>query len=105
MVRKNGVLMIEMQTADWVYFGQWMSYNNMRELKRETWCCNLMQFLVLLISSPPSSLSSGSTMMNCVSSDPLMVSRVSSDVAMVSWNLGQRTRQYLDCSHLTLWLN
>ena len=52
-LRKNGELRLEMQTADWVYFGHRKSYNNMRELKGESWWCNLMQFLPPSCSSPP----------------------------------------------------
>ena len=31
--RKNDVLRLQMQTTDWVYFGQWKRYNNMKERK------------------------------------------------------------------------
>ena len=31
--RKNDVLRLWMQTTDWVYFGQWKRYNNMKEQK------------------------------------------------------------------------
>ena len=76
---------------------EFIPYNRREITTGENWkespdvviLCNFLFFF----SSPLSGMSSGSTMENCVSSDPLRVSCVSSDVAMVSWYLGNCTHQ------------